>query len=110
MQIIDPLEAWLLSEIRRHAPRTLSPEETARAALADRQSWAGETVAAVSGATTVHDDWRSLLPRLRQVATNLARRGELVFLRKGKVTDSATLKGVFRFKYNEMNEKADSTS
>ena len=63
-----------------------------------------------SGASAIHDDWRRLLPRLRQVAANLARRGELVFLRKGKVTDPATLKGVFRIKYNRIDDITDSNS
>ena len=109
MQIIDPLEAWLLGELRRHAPRTLSLEEIARAALANRQTWAGEPVAA-PGAAVIDDDWRRLLPRLRHVATSLAGRGALVFLRKGKVTDPAALKGVFRIKYNDIYEKLDSIS
>ncbi len=42
-------------------------------------------------------DWRRLLPAIRRVATEMAAEGELVFIRKKKIHDPATVKGVFRY-------------
>ncbi|QIB32339.1 DUF3253 domain-containing protein [Ancylobacter pratisalsi] len=62
---------------RPDAPRTIAPEEPARALA--------------SG-----PDWQSLLPLVRQTALRLAREGRLVLYRKGKPVDPDALKGVYR--------------
>ncbi|GHF12375.1 hypothetical protein GCM10017044_02900 [Kordiimonas sediminis] len=41
-------------------------------------------------------DWRSLLPRIKKLATVLAGDGQLQILRKGKPVSPAGLKGVYR--------------
>lgn len=43
------------------------------------------------------EPWQKLLPRIRSVAVNLQKTGELVFMRKKKIVDPERLKGVYRF-------------
>lgn len=81
----DPsFEAWLLDELRGRAPKSASPEELARLA---------------SGAAP--DEWRSVLPKLRQTAVRLAHQGLVDILRKGKAVDPDHFKGVFRLRYRQ---------
>lgn len=42
------------------------------------------------------DDWRKLLPRIRQIATALHSEGLLAFIRKKKIVSPVGLKGVYR--------------
>lgn len=42
------------------------------------------------------EDWRKLLPRIRQQAISLHNEGKLAFIRKKKVVSPVGLKGVFR--------------
>lgn len=46
--------------------------------------------------TSGDDDWRKLLPRIRQQATMLHGEGKLAFVRKKKIVSPDGLKGVFR--------------
>jgi len=62
---------------RPDAPRTIAPEEPARALA--------------SG-----PDWQSLLPLVRRTALRLADEGRLVLYRKGKPVSPGELKGVYR--------------
>lgn len=43
------------------------------------------------------DPWQKILPRIRSVATQLHKSGDLVFIRKKKIVDPDGLKGVYRF-------------
>lgn len=43
------------------------------------------------------DPWQKILPRIRSVATQLHKSGDLVFIRKKKIVDPEGLKGVYRF-------------
>ncbi|MCS0505238.1 DUF3253 domain-containing protein [Ancylobacter sp. GSK1Z-4-2] len=72
------MEAAILALAGRpDAPRTIAPEEPARA-------------------LATGPDWQSLLPLVRRTALRLAREGRLVIYRKGKPVDPDGLKGVYR--------------
>lgn len=43
------------------------------------------------------EPWQKLLPRIRSVAVDLYKGGDLVFIRKKKIVDPEGLKGVYRF-------------
>ncbi|MCH8098734.1 MAG: DUF3253 domain-containing protein [Proteobacteria bacterium] len=84
----DPVARAILDLIETLAPgRSISPVEAARAfALAHARP--GDPP----------DAWRRYLPAVRQQALNLARRGRLTILRKGKPVDPhAPFKGVVRY-------------
>jgi hypothetical protein len=83
----DPVaEAILALLTGRGAGKSISPEDAARAFAAGR---------ARPGAPP--DLWRRYLPAVRQQALNLARRGRIRILRKGKAVDPhAPVKGVIR--------------
>ena len=56
------------------------------------------------------EDWRKLLPRIRQQATVLHGEGLLAFIRKKKVVSPVGLKGVFRLAkpQKELTEESSS--
>ncbi len=83
----DPVARAILALIETLAPgRSISPVEAARAFAAARAR-PGDPP----------DAWRRYLPAVRQQALNLARRGRLTILRKGKPVDPhAPFKGVVR--------------
>ena len=83
----DPVaEAILALLAKPGAGRSVSPEDAARAFAAGR---------AKPGSPP--DLWRRYLPAVRQQALNLARRGRICILRKGKAVDPrAPVKGVIR--------------
>lgn len=64
-----------------------------------KQTSEGKSVAPRDIATAIAPegvDWRRYLKRIKQVATALHDKNELVFLRKKKVVSPVGLKGVFR--------------
>ncbi len=83
----DPVARAILGLIETLAPgRSISPVEAARAFALDRGR-PGDPP----------DAWRRYLPAVRQQALNLARRGRLAILRKGRPVDPhAPFKGVVR--------------
>ncbi len=83
----DPVARAILDLIETLAPgRSISPVEAARA-FALTRAQPGDPP----------DAWRRYLPAVRQQALNLARRGRLTILRKGKPVDPhAPFKGVVR--------------
>ncbi len=83
----DPVARVILDLIETVAPaRSISPVEAARA-FALARARPGDPP----------DAWRRYLPAVRQQALNLARRGRLTILRKGKPIDPhAPFKGVVR--------------
>ena len=83
----DPVARAILALIATLAPgRSISPVAAARAFARDRAR-PGDPP----------DAWRRYLPAVRQQALNLARRGRLTILRKGKPVDPhAPFKGVVR--------------
>ena len=83
----DPVaEAILALLADTGAGRSISPEDAARAFAAGRAKPASPL-----------DLWRRYLPAVRQQALNLARRGRIHILRKGKPVDPhAPVKGVIR--------------
>ncbi len=83
----DPVARAILELIETLAPgRSISPVEAARA-FARARARPGDPP----------DGWRRYLPAVRQQALNLARRGRLTILRKGKpVEPHAPFKGVVR--------------
>ena len=83
----DPVARAILDLIETLAPgRSISPVEAARAFTRARAR-PGDPP----------DAWRRYLPAVRQQALNLARRGRLTILRKGKPVDPhAPFKGVVR--------------
>ena len=83
----DPVaEAILALLAEPGAAKSISPEDAARAFAAGRAK-----------PTSPPDLWRRYLPAVRQQALNLARRGRIDILRKGKPVDPhAPVKGVIR--------------
>ena len=83
----DPVARVILEVIETLPPgRSISPVEAARA-FALARARPGDPP----------DAWRRYLPAVRQQALNLARRGRLTILRKGKPVDPhAPFKGVVR--------------
>ena len=83
----DPVARVILGLIETLPPgRSISPVEAARAFALERAR-PGDPP----------DAWRRYLPAVRQQALNLARRGRLTILRKGKPVDPhAPFKGVVR--------------
>ncbi len=83
----DPVARAILDLIETLAPgRSISPVAAARAFALERAR-PGDPP----------DAWRRYLPAVRQQALNLARRGRLTILRKGKPVDPhAPFKGVVR--------------
>ncbi len=83
----DPVARAILELIETLAPgRSISPVEAARAVALARARPGDPS-----------DAWRRYLPAVRQQALNLARRGRLTILRKGKPVDPhAPFKGVVR--------------
>ncbi len=83
----DPVARAILDLIEALAPgRSISPVAAARA-FARARARPGDPP----------DAWRRYLPAVRQQALNLARRGRLAILRKGKPVDPhAPFKGVVR--------------
>jgi|FLOH01.1.fsa_nt_gi hypothetical protein len=51
------------------------------------------------------EPWQKLLPRIRSVAVDLRKSGDLVFIRKNKIVDPEGLKGVYRFAQTHSVEK-----
>ena len=76
----DRAREVLLELCRQAGPgRSITPQEAAEALLGI--------------------DWRRALPRLKQIACDLARAGEIEILRKGKPVDPAgEIKGVVRYR------------
>lgn len=62
---------------RPDAPKTIAPEEAARALASD-------------------PGWQNLLPLVRRAAVRLAQSGRLVIYRKGKPVDPSDFRGVYR--------------
>lgn len=74
----EAAEAAILALARRpDAPKTIAPEEAARALASNA-------------------DWQNLLPLVRRAAVRLAQSGRLVIYRKGKPVDPADFRGVYR--------------
>ena len=74
----DAVDAAILALAGRpDAPKSIAPEEAARALASDT-------------------DWQSLLPLVRRAAVRLARSGRLVIYRKGKPVDPSDFRGVYR--------------
>jgi len=65
------------------------------AATGEKRSVAPRDVAMVLASES--EDWRRLLPAIKREATVMADQGLLVFLRKKKIVDPRTVKGVFRY-------------
>jgi hypothetical protein len=82
------LEAILLEMLGQLAPgKSASPEEVARAADPDPETW------------------RRLLPRVRAIAVGLAREGRLVILRHNKPADPDKFRGVYRLRLLQVEDK-----
>ncbi|MDF2621545.1 MAG: hypothetical protein K0S00_4204 [Xanthobacteraceae bacterium] len=74
----DAVDAAILALAGRpDAPKSIAPEEAARALASDA-------------------DWQSLLPLVRRAAVRLAQSGRLVIYRKGKPVDPSDFRGVYR--------------
>lgn len=74
----DAVDAAILALAGRpDAPKTIAPEEAARALASDA-------------------DWQGLLPLVRRAAVRLAQSGRLVIYRKGKPVDPSDFRGVYR--------------
>lgn len=71
------VEGAILKAVMSAAPRSVSPEEVARA---------------LTSAPT----WQTLLPLIRRVAVRLTHDGRLAIHRKGKPIDPEGLRGVYR--------------
>lgn len=87
----EEFSAWLLDRLQSHAPRSMTPEELARAASI-------ETPQA----------WRAILPRMRRLVIALSVAGKIDILRKGKPVDPLQLKGVFRLRFKPLPKNSDS--
>ncbi len=73
----DPIEAAILALVeKRGAGKSICPSEAARAVYPER--------------------WRDHMRQVRQAAVHLARRGDIVILRKGKPVDPNDFRGVYR--------------
>jgi hypothetical protein len=66
---------------------SISPTEAAKAVAAAKGQGKGDADAAL---------WQSWLPRVRAAAIGMARKGDLVILRKGKPADPEDFRGVYR--------------
>ncbi|PWE17083.1 DUF3253 domain-containing protein [Marinicauda salina] len=73
----DPIQAAILRLVEQRGPeKSIDPAEAAREAFPE--------------------DWRDRVRAVRAAAIGLARRGEVVILRKGKPVDPDSFKGVYR--------------
>ena len=73
----DAIQAAILRHVEQRGPgKSLDPAEAARAAFPE--------------------DWRSRVRAVRAAAIGLARRGQVVILRKGEPVDPDSFKGVYR--------------
>jgi hypothetical protein len=73
----EDVEAAILKAAGAAAPKSVSPEEVARA-------------------LTSAPSWQQLLPLIRRAAIRLTNDGRLAIHRKGKPIDPADLRGVYR--------------
>lgn len=82
MNVEEPLAEAILELLANRAPgATICPGEVARS---------------VSGAES--DEWRKLLPPVRQSARSLAREGKVEFTQRGEVVDPEQFKGPVRIR------------
>ncbi|MEM1279546.1 MAG: DUF3253 domain-containing protein [Cyanobacteria bacterium P01_H01_bin.152] len=73
------IQACLLQLVRDRGPaKTICPSEVARALS--------------------HDDWRSLMPQVRVVGTQLAAAGTIEVTQKGQVVNPQTATGPIRYR------------
>ncbi|MEL6955894.1 MAG: DUF3253 domain-containing protein [Pseudomonadota bacterium] len=57
----------------------------------------GKTICPSEAARLLTDeDWRRLMPKVREAAIRLAKDGAIIITRKGKVVDPDNFKGVYR--------------
>ena len=73
----DPIQTAILRLVEQRGPgKSICPSEAAREAFPE--------------------DWRDRMKAVRAAAVGLARKGEIVILRKGKPADPDAFKGVYR--------------
>ncbi|MGG6241156.1 DUF3253 domain-containing protein [Nodosilinea sp. AN01ver1] len=74
----DKIRTTLLALVQQRRPdKTLCPSEVARALSAEQ--------------------WRDLMPAVREVGIELAAQGQIVVTQKGQVVDPRTAKGPIRY-------------
>lgn len=57
---------------------------------------AGKTICPSEVARVLAEDWRGLMPVVREVAGEMAARGEIIVTQKGRVVDAAAARGPIR--------------
>lgn len=73
----DPIETAILDLVHARGPdKSICPSEAAK--------------------TVYPGDWQTRMKQVRNAAVGLARKGEVIILRKGKPADPDTFKGVYR--------------
>lgn len=72
------IEAAILAMAAERAPKTLCPSDVARRLESDE------------------DAWRALMPKVREVAQRLAKRGEVVVTQRGEPVDAVSARGPVR--------------
>ncbi|MBD2114870.1 MULTISPECIES: DUF3253 domain-containing protein [Cyanophyceae] len=78
MTVSADLRATLLGLLAQRGPsKTICPSEVARALS--------------------HEDWRELMPAVREVGVELAAEGEIVVRQRGQVVDPKTARGPIRY-------------
>jgi hypothetical protein len=66
-------------------------------ALLDRRG-PGKTICPSEAARALAEDWRPLMPEVREAAYAMADRGELEVTQKGEVVDGRTARGAIRLR------------
>jgi hypothetical protein len=86
----DPAEQAILSLLRKNPGKSIAPSDAARALAGNP---AGEA-------------WRGSLSPIKLAAQRLAKRGEIVFLRKGQAVTPLEARGVVRLRLAEKGDAA----
>jgi len=60
-----------------------------------------KTICPSEVARQLSDDWRGLMPQVREVAFRLAERGTIEVLQQGQIVDGATAKGPIRLRISD---------
>lgn len=90
---------WAATPRRASAGGAMTPSAVEIAAEIARQvstRGAGKTICPSEVARALADDWRTLMPHVREVAGEMAARGEIVVTQKGRVVDIGSARGPIR--------------